>query len=111
MTLVKEYSTVEEAVQGANLLYSKGVMDEEVYVLAHERDVTNEVADRSKAEKIGMDETGVGTAMKNLFRSTGDTLRAKMEEVGLSPAEAQKYEERLDNGKILLLSKNDQVIL
>ena len=82
-----------------------------MYVLAHEKDVTDDVADHSKAEKIGVDDTGVGTAFKNMFRSKGDTLRAKMQEVGLSAAEADRYEERLDQGKILLISNNDQVIL
>ncbi|WP_050182424.1 general stress protein [Domibacillus robiginosus] len=111
MAAVKEYETIEGAVQAANSLYTRGISEEEVYVLAHDSDVTDEIADRSNAEKIGMDETGLGTTVKNMFRSTGDQLRAKMEEIGLSSAEADIYEQRLDQGKILLISKSETITL
>ncbi|WP_052712232.1 general stress protein [Domibacillus indicus] len=107
MAVVQEYNTVNEAVRAANSLYTQGIAEEEVYVLAHDAETTNAVADQSNAEKIGMDETGVGATVKNMFRSKGDQLRSKMEEIGLSAAEADTYEERLDQGKILLISKND----
>jgi hypothetical protein len=82
-----------------------------VYVLAHDAGVTDEVADRSDAEKIDVDETGLGTAMKNMFRGKGDRLRAKMEEIGLSSVEAVAYEQRLDAGKILLIFKNETTVI
>ncbi|MCP3763849.1 general stress protein [Domibacillus sp. A3M-37] len=111
MAKVREYETMEEAIQAANTLYTRGVAEEEVYVLAPDEGVTDEVADRSDAEKIGMDETGLGTAVKNMFRDKGDQLRAKMEEIGLSSAEAVAYEQRLDDGKILLISKDETTVI
>ncbi|KON85500.1 general stress protein [Sporosarcina globispora] len=107
MTLVKEYNTIDEAVQAANSLHGRGVAENEVFVLAHDDGVTNTVANYSEAEKIGVDETGMGTAFKNMFRSQGDELRSKMKEIGLSPTEADSYERTLDKGKILLICKDD----
>ncbi|WP_018393207.1 general stress protein [Bacillus sp. 37MA] len=111
MAKVREYETIGEAVQAANSLHTRGVAEEKVYVIAHDGGVIDEVADRSDAEKIGIDETGLGTAMKNMFRGKGDRLRAKMEEIGLSSAEAVAYEQRLDEGKILLISKDETKVI
>ncbi|WP_394582054.1 general stress protein [Cytobacillus firmus] len=107
MALVKEFSTINEAVQAANSLHGRGVAENEVFVLAHDDSLTDTVADHSEAKKIGVDETGMGTAFKNMFQSQGDELRTKMEEIGLSKAEAETYEKTLDEGKILLICKDD----
>ncbi|RHW40043.1 general stress protein [Lysinibacillus yapensis] len=111
MVEVNEYETITEAVQAANGLFTRGVANDEVFVLAHDNGVTDEVADSSKAEKIGVGETGVGTAVKNLFQGKGDKLRSKMEEIGLSSVEAEVYEKKLDEGKILLFSKNENNLM
>lgn len=107
MPVVREYNSVEEAAQAANNLQGRGVSEDEVFVLAHDDGMTDEVANRSDAEKVGMDETGVGTTIKNMFQSQGDKLRSKMEEIGLSSSEAEAYERKMDEGKILLICKDD----
>lgn len=107
MPVVREYSSIEEAVQAVNNLQGRGVAEDEVFVLAHDDEVTDEIADHSNAEKISMNETGMGTAIKNLFQSQGDKLRSKMEEIGLTSSEAEAYERRMDEGKILLICKDD----
>lgn len=111
MAKVREYETIEEAIQAVKSLHARGVAKEEIYVLAHDRNVTNEVVDRSNAEKIGIDETGLGTAVKNIFRGKGDALRAKIEKIGLSSAEAVAYEQRLDRDKILVISKDEKTVI
>ncbi|MEH6989666.1 general stress protein [Cytobacillus firmus] len=98
---------MDEAVQAANSLHGRGVADNEVFVLAQDDSVTNAVADHSEAERIGADETGLGTDFKNMFQSQGDELRSKMEEIGLSQNEAESYEKTLNEGKILLICKDD----
>ncbi|WP_252216914.1 general stress protein [Bacillus sp. CMF12] len=60
MALVKEFSTINEAVQAANSLHGRGVAENEVFVLAHDDSITDTVADHSEAKKIGVDETGLG---------------------------------------------------
>lgn len=111
MVTVKEYNTIAEAILAADGLHAQGVAQDKVYVLAHDNGVTDEVAESSSAEKIGVEETGVGTAMKNLFQSQGDKLRSKMQEIGLNSAEAEVYEKKLDEGKILLFCKDEKITL
>jgi hypothetical protein len=107
MTLVRQYNTIEEAVKAANNLQSDGIANDEFFVLAHDDRVIDEVASRSEAEKPRMDDTGFGAALKNMFRSQGDELRRKMEELGLSSYEAESYEKQLDEGKVLLVFMDD----
>jgi hypothetical protein len=52
--------------------------------------------------------------MKNMFRGKGDRLdrlRAEMEQIGLSSAEAVAYEQRLDRGEILIISKDETAVI
>ncbi|RFU62597.1 general stress protein [Peribacillus saganii] len=105
MPFVREYDTVEQAVHAANTLQSKGIREDEVFVLAHDNIIAEQVAKHSDAKKIGMNEMGVATAIKNVFQNKSDKLRSKMEEIGLTSAEAGTYEKRLDDGKILLITK------
>ena len=40
-----------------------------------------------------------------MFRSRGDELRAKMESLGLTENEANKYEQELDFGKVVVIAE------
>ncbi len=60
------------------------------------------IADDTNTNTIGVKEQGLGTSIINFF-SKRDELRNQMEEMGLSKEEANLYEEKLDQGKILLL--------
>lgn len=107
MVLVKEFNSEEQAVHAANLLFNKGALKEEVYVLAYSVKATSKLADQSNAEKIGLDDIGVTTTLKNLFRGKEDVLQTKLEEIGLPENEAHIYKEKLSKGKILVISKNE----
>ncbi len=48
----------------------------------------------------------MGQALLMSFKKTGDQLRNKMQELGLNEEEANFYEEKLDEGKILLFVKD-----
>jgi hypothetical protein len=104
--LVKEYESGMTLINDVKQLETKGISQDNIYVLAHEEDRTKQVADKADVNTIGLDEQGLGTVFKNVFQSTGDELRNKMQEVGLSQIEANKYEEKLDQGKILLIVKD-----
>ena len=58
------------------------------------------IADDTNTNTIGVKEQGLGTSIIN-FSPKGDELRNQMEEMGLSKEEANLYEEKLDQGKIL----------
>lgn len=65
--------------------------------------ITKRIADDTNTNTIGVKEQGLGTSIINFFLQKGDELRNQMEEMGLSKEEANLYEEKLDQGKILLL--------
>ena len=60
------------------------------------------IADDTNINTIGVKEQGLGTSIIN-FSPKRDELRNQMEEMGLSKEEANLYEEKLDQGRILLL--------
>jgi len=95
-----------EAVDVVNDLHRQGYSEKEIYVLAHERDRTDRLADATDANRIGMPEEGVFDTIANLFRTRGDALRNKIESMGFDNVEAELYEAELDNGKVLVIAKH-----
>ncbi|MCD9025974.1 general stress protein [Cohnella silvisoli] len=95
-----------EAFDVVNDLHRQGYTEKEIYVLAHERDRTDRLAEAADANKIGVPEEGMFDAIANLFRTRGDTLRHKIEAMGFNPYEASKYEAELDNGKVLVMARH-----
>lgn len=102
----KEYQNDEEVVQAVNTLKADGVSEADIYVITHDDDRTNRIANNADANTVGTSEIGLGTSIKNVFRKQGDELRAQFEELGFSAGEADHLEEKLDNGKIILVVKN-----
>lgn len=92
------------AINAVRELNSRGYSQEDIYVLAHDSDQTDSLKEATNTNKISMSEEGVFNSMANLFRSRGDELRAKMESVGMSKAEAEQYESELDRGKVLVIA-------
>lgn len=84
----------------------KGIDQKDIYVLTHEKERTDRIADNADVNTIGIKEEGLGTSIINVFQNTGDQLRNKMQELGLNEEEANFYEEKLDEGKILLFVKD-----
>ncbi|KHF33659.1 General stress protein 17M [Paenibacillus sp. P1XP2] len=80
-------------------------MSDNIFVLAHDGDRTERIADAANANEIGIKEEGMFDALANLFRLRGDELRAKITSLGFTEAEAQFYEKELDLGKVLVIAK------
>ncbi|TDL30846.1 general stress protein [Jeotgalibacillus sp. S-D1] len=99
--------TLEETI---GKLRKDGVRDDDIYVLSHDNDHVRRNRKSTDANKIGVSETGVGTALKNVFRSKGDKLRSKMEEMGFESEKADELEEELDKGKTLLVVANQDKV-
>ena len=81
----------------------QGIRQDDIYVLTHEKHLTKKIADDTNTNTIGVKEQGLGKSIINFFSKKGDELRNQMEEMGLSKEEANLYEEKLDQGRILLL--------
>ncbi|PEV74357.1 general stress protein [Bacillus cereus] len=98
--VVYEYQNEQEVVMKVKELELKGIHQDDIYVLTHEKHITKKIADDTNTNTIGVKEQGLGTSIINFFSKKGDELRNQM---GLSKEEANLYEEKLDLGKILLL--------
>ena len=108
-TNTKSFAKVVEngvqAVEEVNQLRSAGYVYDDIFVLAHDGDRTDRIADTAGAREVGIKEEGMFDALANLFRSRGDELRAKITSLGFTEAEAQFYEKELDLGKVLVVAK------
>src|SRR5690625_479977 len=105
--LVKEFQDDQALMKEVNMQVAKGIQRENLYVISHDDDRTDRVANKVDANTIGINEEGFATAMENIFRKKGDELRAKLEELGFNLVESEVLEEKLDHGKILLLIKDN----
>lgn len=94
-----------QAVETVQELHAAGYNKEDIYVLAHNEDRTERIAEAADAGDIGIKEEGVFTTIANLFRSRGDELRATIESLGFTEAEAAFYEKELDMGKVVVIAK------
>lgn len=101
--VVHEYENGQEVVMKVKELELQGIRQDDIYVLTHEKHLTKKIADDTNTNTIGVKEQGLGTSIINFFSKKGDELRNQMEEMGLSKEEANLYEEKLDQGRILLL--------
>ena len=99
---------LENAVQAKKKieeLVAQGYTHDDVYIFAHSEDREDKITDALDSEQVGMAEMGFIEKMKNMFTSRGDTLRAEMEAIGLTKAEAEEGESELDKGRLLLVAK------
>lgn len=93
-----------QAVETVHELHAAGYRKEDIHVLAHNQDRTERITEAADAGDIGIKEEGVFNSIANLFRSRGDELRATIEALGFTEAEAAFYEKELDLGKVLVIA-------
>ncbi|SFJ83962.1 MULTISPECIES: general stress protein [Paenibacillus] len=96
--------TAMDALHTVQELNRRGYRQENIYVLAHDSSQTKSLSDAADANEIGMKEEGMFTAMANVFKSRGDEIRSKLTSIGLSDMEAERYEEELDRGRVLVIT-------
>jgi len=107
--VVEEFKDDTELMNVVKSLSSKDVSKENLYVLSHDDDRTDRVADKVDANKIGINEMGFDTYVSNIFSKKGDELRSQLKVLGFSQQEANNYEEKLDQGTILLINTNPDI--
>lgn len=82
----------------------EGFTKDEIYLLAHDENRSEHLTDALDISAIGVGEQGVFESIANVFRSRGDELRAKLESLGLSAAAAERCEEQMDHGKVVVVA-------
>lgn len=100
---VKEFKDDVELKKEIDKLSDEGKNKDNLYVMSHDDDRTDRISDSISAGKLG---EGFTTEKGNVFTKKGDELRAQFKELGLSQEEANKLEEKLDHGTILLVDTN-----
>ncbi|WP_257351715.1 general stress protein [Pseudalkalibacillus decolorationis] len=106
----KIFHNDESLSESIDKLRKDGIRDDDIYILAHDNDHVRRTKKETDANKIGVKVTGVGTATKNVFRSKDEKLRSKMREIGFDSSKAEKLEEELDKGKMLLVVTNQDEV-
>lgn len=82
----------------------QGFSKDEIYLLAHDEKRSDNLTDALDISDIGVGEQGVFASLANVFRSRGDELRSKLESLGLSQAAAERCEEEMDDGKVVIVA-------
>jgi len=101
--IVQEFTDDIQLKKEIERLDEAGKSKDKLYVMSHDDDRTDRVADSVDAGKLGEDLT---TDQGNVFTKKGDELRAQFKELGFSQEEANELEEKLDHGTILLIDTN-----
>ncbi|WP_215113234.1 general stress protein [Exiguobacterium sp. s63] len=104
--LYKEFTNDEEVVTAVQSMKTNGIDESNIYVITHDDDRSKRVADNADANTVSASDVGLGTAAKNVFRKKGDELRADFQELGFTKEEAERLEEKLDQGKVLVVVKD-----
>lgn len=101
---VKEFKDDVELKKEIDQLNDKGVSKDSLYIMSHDDDRTDRVADSIDAGKLG---EGFKLEDGKVFNKKGDELRAQFKEFGFSQDEANELEEKLDHGSILLINTSN----
>ena len=102
---VKEFKDDVALKEEIDQLSNKGISKSNLYIMSHDDDRTDRVADSIAAGKLG---EGFTTESGNVFNKKGDELRAQFKELGFTQEEANELEEKLDHGDILLIDASDK---
>ncbi|HIW31961.1 MAG TPA: general stress protein [Candidatus Paenibacillus intestinavium] len=103
-TKVRIVNSITEVQDQVNIFQREGYLNDNIFVLTHDKDRTSRIVEKTDATKIGLAEEGFGTAVANMFRSTGDELRAKMRSLGISKADSERLETEMDRDKVLVIA-------
>lgn len=101
--VVQEFTDDVELKKEIERLAEAGKNKNNLYVMSHDDDRTDRVADSVNAGKLGEEFT---TEKGNVFTKKGDELRAQFKELGFHQEKANELEEKLDHGTILLIDTN-----
>lgn len=93
-----------EAKKTVEQLLRQGFTKNEVLLLAHDKDRSDDLTNATDTNEILQTEIGVFESLAHVFRSRGDELRSSMESLGLSYFEAQHFEGELDRGRIVVVA-------
>lgn len=98
---------VENGVQAKRVmeeLVRQGYTKDDIYLLAHDKDRSEDLTEALDLKEIGVFEQGMLDSIANVFRTRGEELRSKLQSLGLSEEEAALYEKDMDLGKVVVVA-------
>lgn len=104
METVKVVENGVQAREEIQQLIMQGYTKDDIYLLAHDKHRSLDLTDSLDVTTIGMSEQGVLDSVANVFRTRGDELRSKLQALGLTEADAERYEEEMDHGKVVVVA-------
>jgi hypothetical protein len=107
MPMTRIVENAEKALEEVEVLYQRGFGMEDIYVLAHNTEVTHKLAALANTKEIGVAEEGVMQSLANVVRSRGDELRSKLESLGVPEEEAVQVERQLDQGHVAIINTSE----
>ncbi|MEJ9307181.1 general stress protein [Priestia megaterium] len=99
--VVKDGYEVKEAIEQ---FLSLGFRKDNIYLLAHEKDRTEELTSALNINDIGVSELRDNSPIANSFHFYKDELHSKLYSLGLSDEEVQHYLKELNWGRILVFA-------
>jgi hypothetical protein len=102
--------TVENGVHATKViedLNREGYEKDDIYIFAHDKERSKDLTEGTDTESVGIGEQGMFDKLGNTFKKRGDELRSKMSSLGLTDSEADRYEEELDKGKVVVVGSKD----
>ncbi|WP_440857895.1 general stress protein [Staphylococcus shinii] len=97
--IVKVYSNDEEIEVNINTLKDQKINAKDVFVLTHDPDRTERIVNNTEVSGINYNRSNVGDEVAK----QENQLREKLQTLGVSEEDSQKYEELMDQGKVLLI--------
>jgi 5-bromo-4-chloroindolyl phosphate hydrolysis protein len=101
---IKIVENAEKALEEIKDLYQKGFEMDDVYVLAHQADITHKIAAIANTKESGIAEEGIYQSLANVFKSRGEELRDKLVSLGISDEKAANIERKLDQGQVAVIN-------
>ena len=106
MENVKIVENGVQAKQAIEQLIMQGSKKDDIYLFAHDKSRSENLTDYLDINDVGVEEQGIFDSITNVFRTRGDELRSKLESLGISTTEAERYEEELDHGRCVVVAIN-----
>ncbi len=104
MYQVKIVHNHAEAASAVTQFLQNGFLKKHIYLFAHDKDESKQLADVLNTGEFGVTEQGLPESISNLFKSRGEELRSKFQEIGLNKSEAAECEQQLDRGFIAVIA-------
>jgi phenylalanyl-tRNA synthetase alpha subunit len=101
--IVKEFEEDKAVKEEISNLSAQGITKKDLYVMSHDESRAKKVAEEANAKQMSSKEDSLGSKVVNILREKDEELRHRFKELGFSQEEANQLEEKLADGKILLI--------